>query len=411
MKWWIYIAIKQLFPSGKRLSFFTLVSVVGVALGVLALFGTQSVMNGFHSEIGVKLVDTGGQVFVDGGGRVISAKYADFICEKLKGYAEVERAEKVARGAVMMMNGNTPAYPALRSYDTIGGVCALPLKEKNFITWGSIDELDDDSVILGAGVANRIGALKGDVVEVYAPTMLEKLSKEEVPMPVKLEVAGILSTGFSDVDKNVALVSLRRMQDLYNLGGGCHSIVLKLKDGADETAFANKINAEILNGDLRAYTWLTGNEAFLRVIATEKVMMSVIIMLIIIVASFSICSSLYTTVLRKTKEIGLSAAMGAQRLQIALSYCLQGFIIGLLGSLLGLALTFLLLENRKAIVEFIVGQETLEQFYHFSNLPVLYDWGDAFNACLFAVILCTLAGLLPAWRASRLKASEAMRNE
>ncbi|MBO7521839.1 MAG: FtsX-like permease family protein, partial [Opitutales bacterium] len=91
--------------------------------------------------------------------------------------------------------------------------------------------------------------------------------------------------------------------------------------------------------------------------------------------------------------------------------CLQGFVIGLLGSLLGLMLTFLLLENRKSIVEFIVGQETLEQFYHFSSLPVLYDFGDAFRACLFAVILCTLAGLLPAWRASRLKASEAMRNE
>ncbi|MBR4596932.1 MAG: ABC transporter permease [Opitutales bacterium] len=411
MKWWIYIAVKQLFPTGKRFSFFTLVSVVGVALGVLALFGTQSVMNGFHSEIGVKLVDTGGQVAIDDGGRVLSGKYADYLCEKLRAMPDVKKVEKVARGAVMMMNGNTPTYPILRSYDTLGGECALPLKEKNFIAWGDISELDDDSVILGAGVAARIGASKGDIVEVYAPTMLERLSKEEVPMPVKLEVAGFLSTGFSDVDKNIALVSLRRLQDLYMLGGGCHSIVLRLNDGVDETDFVKQINADLLRGGARAYTWLTGNEAFLRVIATEKVMMSVIIMLIIIVASFSICSSLYTTVLRKTKERGLTAAMGAQRLQIALSYCLQGFIIGLLGSLLGLALTFLLLENRKGIVEFIVGRDTLEQFYHFSNLPVLYDFGDAFRACLFAVILCTLAGLLPAWRASRLKASEAMRNE
>ena len=140
-------------------------------------------------------------------------------------------------------------------------------------------------------------------------------------------------------------------------------------------------------------------------------MMSVIIMLIIIVASFSICSSLYTTVLRKTKEIGLSVAMGARPSQIALCYCFQGFIIGFLGAVAGLLLTFLLLENRTAIVEFIVGRETLEQFYHFSSLPVLYNLNDALRACLFAVVLCTLAGFLPALRASRLKASEAMRNE
>ena len=403
--------MKQLFPTGKKLPLFTLVSVFGVAIGVLALFGTQSVMNGFHSEIGVKLVDTGGQIFIDDGVRVLPQKSAAAVCEKLRGYKQAKKIEKVARGAVMMMNGNTPAYPVLRSYDTLGGDCALPIKEKNFITWGNIDNLDDDSVVLGAGVANRIGAMVGDIVEVYAPTMLEKLSKEEVPMPVKLEVAGILATGFSDVDKNVALVSLRRMQDLYNLGGGCHSVVLRLEDGADETEFARRLNEDLPLGGARAYTWLAGNEAFLRVIATEKVMMSIIIMLIIIVASFSICASLYTTVLRKTREIGLAAAMGAQRRQIALSYCLQGFVIGLLGSRLGLMLTFFLLENRKSIVEFIVGQETLEQFYHFSSLPVLYDFGDAFRACLFAVILCTLAGLLPAWRASRLKASEAMRNE
>lgn len=411
MKWWIYIAIKQLFPTGKKFSFFAIVSILGVAVGVLALFGTQCVMNGFHNEIGVKLVDTGGQVTLEAGGRVIAGKNAEALFNRLKNNPEVERVEKVARGSVMMMNGNTPTYPVLRSYDTFTNVSAIPIKEKNFVSWGNIDELDDDSVILGVGVANRIGASKGDVVEVYAPTMLERLTRNEVPMPIKLEVVGFLGTGFSDIDKNVALVSLRRMQELYNLGNGFHSYVLKLKDGVDETAFVKQLNADVLNGDVRAYTWLTGNEAFLRVIATEKVMISLITMLIVIVAAFAICSSLYTTVLRKTKEIGLSLAMGARPSQIALCYCFQGFIIGSLGAIVGLCLTFLLLENRASIVEFVVGQEALEQFYHFSSLPVLYDFYDAVKACLFAIILCTLAGLLPAIRASKLKASEAMRNE
>lgn len=410
MKWWIYIAIKQLFPTGRKVAFFTLVSVLGVALGVLALFGTQSVMNGFHSEIAVKLKDTGGQITVESNGRIMG-KNADEIVEKLKACPEVDKVEKLARGSVMMMNGNMPSYPMLRSYDTISQECAIPIVEKNFIRMGDVKELDDDSIIIGVQIANTLGIGIGDMVEIYAPTLLEKLSKEEVPMPAKLEVIGYLNSGFSDIDNNVCLVSLRRMRDLYMLGDGYHSIVVKLKDGVNEVDFAKKINADMLKYPMQAYTWLTGNAAFLRVIATEKVMMSVIIMLIIIVASFSICSSLYTTVLRKTKEIGLVGAMGARPSQIAACYCLQGFIIGVLGSLLGIILTFVLLHFRASLVRLIVGEDTLRQFYHFSNLPVKYVFADAFSACMFAIILCTVAGLLPAWRAARLKASEAMRNE
>lgn len=379
-------------------------------MGVLALFGTQSVMNGFHSEIAVKLIDTGGQITVEAGGKIMGKK-ADALAEKLKALPEVEKVEKLARGSVMMLSGNLPTYPMLRSYDTLSGECAIPIVEKNFIRAGDIKDLDDDSIIIGVQIANSLGIAVGDVVEVYAPTLLEKLSKEEVPMPAKLEVVGYLNSGFSDIDNNVCLVSLRRMRDLYMLGNGYHSLVLKLKNGVNETAFARKINAEYASYPMQAYTWLTGNAAFLRVIATEKVMMSVIIMLIIIVASFSICSSLYTTVLRKTKEIGLIGAMGARPWQIAACFCLQGFIIGVLGALTGLALTFLLLHFRAPIVSVIVGEDTLRQFYHFSNLPVKYALSDAINACAFAIVLCTAAGFLPAWRASRLKASEAMRNE
>ena len=158
-------------------------------------------------------------------------------------------------------------------------------------------------------------------------------------------------------------------------------------------------------------TWLGANEAFLRVIKMEKVMMSLIIFLIILVASFSICISLYTSVLRKTREIGLSAAMGARPLQIAGTYCFQGFAIGVFGSALGLLLTVALLHFRAPIAEFIVGRDALVEFYHFARLPVKYEPADALWACGFSVALCTLAGLLPALRAARLKASEAMRNE
>ena len=367
MKWWLYIALKQLFPTGKVVSFFAAVSLLGVALGVLGLFGTQSVMNGFHSEISLKLRDTTGDVIIRNYGRPMHS--LETLKERLKSMPEVESVEFVAQGPVMMVVNNVPVFPMLRSYDTISGECALPIREKKFVRMGSIASLD---------------------------------------------VVGLLATDYSQVDSNIALVSLRRMRDLYNLGDGSHSIAIRLKESAKDSAeaFAKKlVDEDIVPRSYYVTTWLGANEAFLRVIKMEKVMMSLIIFLIILVASFSICISLYTSVLRKTREIGLSAAMGARPLQIAATYCFQGFAIGLFGSILGLLLTFLLLHFRAPIAEFIVGREALIEFYHFARLPVKYELKDALWACGFSIVLCTLAGFLPAIRAARLKASEAMRNE
>lgn len=408
MPWWLYIALKQLFPSGKIVSFFAVVSILGVALGILGLFGTQSVMNGFHAQIGEKLRDTTGDVIVRNYGRPIYDQ--DRLCALMESYPEVERAERVATGPVMMLSRGVPVFPMLRSYDTVRNASALPLKEKHFVKMGSLDELDDDSIIVGRRLAAINGISVGDTVEIFSPTMLDKLKKDEVPMPVSLQVVGLLATDYSEVDSNVSLVSLRRMRDLYNLGGGAHSIVARLKPGADCESFAEKLGSNPAV-PYRVSTWLAANEGFLRVIKMEKVMMSLIIFLIIIVASFSICISLYTSVLRKTREIGLSGAMGARPLQIALTYCVQGFVIGVLGSACGLLLTVLVLHFREPLVELIVGREALVEFYHFARLPVKYDFSDAAGACAFAVVLCTLAGALPAVRAARLKISEAMRND
>lgn len=412
MKWWLYIALKQLFPTGKVVSFFAAVSLLGVALGVLGLFGTQSVMNGFHSEISLKLRDTTGDVIMRNYGRPMHS--LEPLKERLKSMPEVESVEFVAQGPVMMVVNNVPVFPMLRSYDTISGECALPIREKKFVRMGSIDDLDDDSIILGQRLAASVGAGVGDKVDVFSPTMLDKIKRDEVPMAASLDVVGLLATDYSQVDSNIALVSLRRMRDLYNLGDGSHSIAIRLKESAKDSAeaFAKKlVDEDIVPRSYYVTTWLGANEAFLRVIKMEKVMMSLIIFLIILVASFSICISLYTSVLRKTREIGLSAAMGARPLQIAATYCFQGFAIGLFGSILGLLLTFLLLHFRAPIAEFIVGREALIEFYHFARLPVKYELKDALWACGFSIVLCTLAGFLPAIRAARLKASEAMRNE
>ncbi len=408
MKWWLYIALKQLFPTGRVASFFAAVSVLGVALGVLGLFGTQSVMNGFHSQIGEKLRDTSGDVIIRKSGRAM--RNLNLLIERLKKTNGVKKVELVAQGPVMMLVNNVPVFPMLRSFDTVTGECVLPLSEKNFVRMGNIDRLDDDTIIIGQNLAASSGISVGDVVEILSPTMLDKIKSDEVPMPARLEVVGLLASGFSDVDSNVALVSLRRMRELYGLGDGTHSVILRLDDKIDCEKFARNLQRTLIY-PMRVSTWLTANEGFLRVIKMEKVMMSLIIVLIILVASFSICVSLYTSVLRKTREIGLMGAMGARPWQIAAMYCFQGFVIGVVGALSGLLLTVLVLHFREPLVQLVVGREALIEFYHFAHLPVKYELTDALYACGFSIVLCTLAGFFPAVRAARLKSSEAMRNE
>ncbi len=404
--WWIYVAFKQMFPSRRGVSFFAAVSILGVALGVLGLFGTQSVMNGFHAKISQKLRDTTGDVIIKQGGRPISEWKG--VLEKLSSYPEVVAAEPCAKGPVMMTFNRVPVFPILRSYDTIRDKSVLPM-EKGFIRLGKLDELDDDSVILGQRLAYAMRANVGDTVEVYSPAMLDNVGKDEIPMAARLKVVALLRTDFSSVDSNVALVSLRRMQELYSLEDSIHEICLRLKDPSMDEDFAIRISKEV--SPLSVSTWLDANESFLSVIKMEKTMMSIIILLIIIVASFSICISLYTSVLRKTRETGLMCAMGARPWHIICIYCLQGLLIGVVGSLAGLALTVLVMHFRESLVEIMVGRERLAEFYYFSSLPVKYEFADAWRACVFATGLCTLAGFIPALRAAAMRASEAMRNE
>lgn len=262
---------KTAIPHGESSVVFAAVSLLGVALGVLGLFGTQSVMNGFHSEISLKLRDTTGDVIIRNYGRQMHS--LEGLKERLKSMPEVESVEFVAQGPVMMVVNNVPVFPMLRSYDTISGECALPIREKNFVRMGSIDNLDDDSIIIGQRLAASAGAGVGDKVDVFSPTMLDKIKRDEVPMAASLDVVGLLATDYSQVDSNVALVSLRRMRDLYNLGDGSHSVAVRLKDSAKDSAeaFAKKlVDEDIVPRSYYVTTWLGANEAFLRVIKMER---------------------------------------------------------------------------------------------------------------------------------------------
>jgi len=410
MPWYLYLALKQLFPTGRRFPFFTAISVLGVTLGVAVLVVVTSVMGGFRAEIEHMMVATQGEIQIKADGYMPNDQS---VLKRILTVPGVAAATPYASGYVMVQFQNHPAFPMLQGIDlkTVGGV--VP-QLAHYIFGGSINDLDDDSVILGAPLARTIGANVGDTVEVISPLILDKLKDNEVFLPREVRVVGIFYFGNKQLDSSTVYCTLHLVQDLYGLGSDIHGINVRVKSGENEEAIAGRINAALPTG-VHAYTWMETWADFLWVVNLEKGMMFFLLLVIVIVAAFSVMSSLLISVVRKTREIGLLGALGGRPVHVALCFCAQGLLIGVFGTLFGLAAGFGLLAIRNDVVlglaHALGRQATLEEFYQFNKLPSHTASGDIVLIIVFTIFISTLAGLLPAWRAARLKPVEALRNE
>lgn len=410
MPWYLYHALKQLFPSGRFFSFFSLVSIMGVMLGVCVLIIVQSVMNGFGEGIRKRLVETEGDIRI---------RSSDVIYDWEKYYDLLEAQENVvavstfAEGVIMLQHENRPQFPMIRGINPWEEDQVVPLEK--FITMGNMKDFDDGGVFLGEGLAHTLRAGPGSTVEVFTPLMLERLKEDEVLLPREFKVIGLFRTGSPAVDGNTMISTMRVMQELYGLEDGVHGLLLRLRPGVEAFQYARELEAEVLRPGLTAVSWLESNRDFLFVVEQEKRIISFILIFIILVASFSIAIALMMAVIRKTREIGLLVAMGARPRQVAYSFCFQGFVIGSLGTLCGILMALVCLYYRRPI---LTGYSKLTQsevnflgVYDVYEIPVHYLASDFITVTCFAIGISTLAGLLPAFRAARLKPADALRSE
>ncbi|MCR6656119.1 MAG: ABC transporter permease [Opitutus sp.] len=411
MPWYLYLALKQLFPTGKRFPFFTAISMLGVALGVALLIISTSVMGGFGHEIRRMIVEVQGDVQVRANGLMQDPAGLQARILKVPG---VIATTPFAEGVVMLQHQDKPAFPAIQGVDVNRVSRVVPLDY--YVRIGSLNQLDDDSIILSAQLAYSLGARMGSTVEIYSPLLLEKLKNDEVMLPRSLTVAGIFEVGHQQLDSSTVIVTLRTMQDLYGLGRSVHGINVKIQNGLDADVAAARINAALPpDSGARARSWIEANEDFLFVLSLEKNMIFFLLTFIIVVAAFSVTSSLLISVVRKTREIGLLGALGGKPRHVAACFCFQGLFIGVAGTALGLVLGFSALWLRNDMVAFFTkltgSQEVLARFYQFSRLPAYTATSDVVMIVVCSIVISTLAGLLPAWRAARLKPVEALRSE
>lgn len=407
MPWTLQLALRQLFPPGRAFPAFAGVSILGVALGVTALLVVQTVMNGFGEEHRLRIREAFGDIVLTSDSPLVNP---DSLALRLVTDNAVRSASPFAQGpalakiddrsAVVLARGVNPEDPDLPA--------------RRYVVGGSLAELHDGSVVLGAGLARQLGVQVGDRIDLWSPSMAERAERGRAALPVELQVAAVMRTGFSEVDDRAALLTLRRFRELWDLEGRAHGVSLRLHDPSPAAAEATAARLESTVGGASYVPWTSLKRNFLEAIRFEKTMLFFLMFIITLVASFSIGSTLFSAVVRRSREIGVLAALGASPTSIALVFGLQGLGIGFLGTLLGFLLTWSVLTGREEILTLIntlFGDgQMVASIYNFSFVPLHYDPKDFLLAAGFTLLTTTLAGLVPAIWAARRRPTEAMRH-
>jgi len=405
LPWFLQLALRQLFPPGKRFPAFAMVSILGVGLGVASLLIVQTVMNGFGEEHRLRIRESFGDCQVTGAAPI---ERAETLAKQLAARPEVASASLYAEGPALARNGDFSGIAQVRGIDPTDP--AQPARK--YVYGGSFDELDDGRIILGAGLARALHVRVGDRIEIWSPAMAERAEKGKAPLPAEFEVCAVILTGFTEVDNAAALIPLRRFREIWNLGPRAHGLTLRLKEPA--LAEATAVRLSVGHPELRFRPWQEIKKDFLAAIRFEKTMLFFLMFIITLVASFSIGSTLFSAVIRRSREVGVLAALGAARGEVVALFGLQGLLIGALGTLLGFVLTWTILAFRDDILGVINrlfgGGDMVANIYLFSKVPLHYDATDFFIAAAFTLLTTAIAGLVPAlWAAGR-KPSEAMRD-
>lgn len=403
----MFLGLRYLKPKGTFVSLITLISLAGVTIGVWVLIVVIAVMSGFDRELREKLMGMQAHVTVTGG----LIDNSDDVIAAARQLPRVKAASPFAIGLVMIEYNRRVATPYLKGIDPRREVMVSKLGE--YVKQGRLD-VDGEKVVIGRALADQYDIYVGDKITVYSPRNFEKRG-EEVYLPLELTVTGIFESGMYEYDATLIFTSLETAQDLFELHNAVHGVEIMTDDPIDGAReVAGQLNQRFAP-KLRAQTWAQLNRRLLGAIQVEKTVMFFIMMFIVVVAAFGITSTLITVTVQKTREIGVLKAVGATPGVVMRVFVLQGFIVGVVGVVIGTGLGLLTIQNIGAVQHFLQNVLHIEVFpkeiYNFQQIPAYLTWRDLVMIGGSALAICTLAGLIPAFRAARLEPVEALRHE
>ena len=423
MSYELFVSLRHLRTkrSQKFISLNTWISIGGVALGVMALIVVIAVMSGFGKDLRDKILGTNSHVVVTDITRSGIENF-DAMIQDIKQVPGVKAAAPFIMNQVMLVNGGNVSGVVVRGVDPAqeAGVSDL---QKNMVA-GSIDALGKPQatvsgkkarhgIILGKELGRRLGAAVGDVVSMVSPA--SRITPMGLIPKMKLfEVIGFFQSGMYEYDVNLAFISIPAAQKFFSLKGKVTGIEVRVNDIEQAAVISQEIK-EKLGFPYHARDWMSMNRNLFNALRLEKIVMFIILILIILVAAFNIVSTLFMVVTEKTKEIAILKSMGATPRSIMKIFSLQGLIIGFTGTALGCIGGFTVVPNLNEIVGFIEDKLGFTAFpkdiYYLDKLPSEIQYMDSALIVVFSIVICYLASLYPAWRASRLNPVDGLRYE
>jgi len=409
----LYIGLR--YTRAKRrtqfISFITLTSVLGIALGVTALITVLSVMNGFEAELRERILGMTSHATATGKfGQLDDWQTLD---KKLVDYPHVQGSAPFITGQVMinadrrvsgtMLNGILPEYEA-----KVSDVAAK-------MKYGNLADLvpGEYGIVLGLELANYLGVSMGDKITVISP-QINSTPAGIVPRMRRFTVVGVFQVGMYEYDRNMALIHLDDAAKLFRMDAAVSGLRIKLDDLFNAPQITRTM-AKALSSDYQVSDWTLAHSNFFRAIQTEKRVMFIILLLIVAVAAFNIVSTLVMVVTDKRGDIAILKTQGLTSGSIMGIFMVLGSIIGVVGTALGTVGGILLALNVETIVPALEHlfnvQFMAADVYYISELPSKLVWTDVYSIAGMAFLLSLLATIYPAWQASRINPAEVLRYE
>jgi lipoprotein-releasing system permease protein len=408
MSFELFLGIRYLKAKRKQtfISVITVISIVGVMVGVMALIVVLSVMNGFREDLMSKILGVNSHLLIMGYG----GPYKDYdkVAEKAMGLEGVVATTPFIYSQVMVNHMGSVSGAILRGVDTksAGNVIGI----RPMIKQGSLDSLDVlhngiPGIIIGSELSDQIRAGPGDILSVVSPHgKLTPLGR--VPNSRKYKVTGLFDSGMYEYDSSMVYISLQECQNFLGMEEKVTGIEVRVTD-IYKTDSIGKALQGILGYPYWTKDWKAMNRSLVAALKLEKMTMFVILIMIVLVGALNIISTLVMVVMEKTRDMAILKAMGATSKSIMTIFIFQGLLVGLVGTVAGL-ISGLGICHLLAKYQFI---KLPSDVYYISTLPVRVEWLDVFFVTFSAVVISFLATLYPSWHASKLNPAEALRYE
>ncbi len=393
------------------ISFISLISILGIALGVMALIVVLSVMNGFQKEIRARTLGITPHLEVSSdSGQIVDWQQ---VLNMVSRAPDVVAAAPYVDGEGMLTLGDHAQGVIVRGIlpDAENKLTGLASKVRP----GSLASLrpDEFDIVLGADLARKLEAQVGDKVLLLIPQG-QITPAGMLPRVKQFRVTGIFEVGMFPYDLTLALIHLNDAQKLYRMGNSVSGIGAHLTDVDRAPDVAHALNGKLPTG-LFTSDWTRQNANYFRAVQMEKKMMFIILSLIVAVAAFNIVSTLVMAVTDKQADIAILRTLGASPRSIMKIFVVQGVVIGLVGTLLGVLSGVVIALNIDTIVPYIEHLFGFQFFskdvYLISELPSDLHDSDVLTVSYFSFLISLLATLYPSWRASRTQPAEALRYE